>query len=130
MALMKYREGNRVKWQGSRPAHNGEQVLEQASVNNATGILYTVPVGKILYLVHWWHGFYVGGVNGDSNMAIYDEVPALYRWISYLTGIAGQSLNFSSSPFIPIEVPADYSIRATNAAATHWTRCGIFGWVE
>jgi len=76
MALMKFREPNQVRRVGVRPAHDGTQVLERGSADNATVVLYTVPAGKVFYLCHAWLNVQ-GVAAGSVYLAIYDGVPAV-----------------------------------------------------
>lgn len=122
MALMKFREPNKVLWRGNRPAHNGEQVY--ASTSCAAGgspkTIYTVPVGKMLFVTHAMlfvtsaanGNFYIDWCTGGNVHQ--GALVGSYAFTYYAN--LGQSLTF----YFPIEVPAGYKIRLVTSAASIW----------
>lgn len=128
--MMNFREQNQVKWVGTRPGHNGVQVLERNTANNGTTVIYTVPAGKTLYLVNWTLAFFAGGVTGDARMCIWDTTPAIWKFLAFMTVAVNDADNMELSTPFPVEVPAQYTIRVSNFAAGHWTTGLIHGWVE
>ena len=130
MSDMHFREPNQVKWQGSRPAHNGNQVLEylEDGINNYTE-LYEVTAGKVLYLTY-------AGVFTRANttnlcyLAIFDDTPVLWRIIGGTFVITANSvMNWSANFWPPIEVPSEYTIQKFNSANV-LTVGTIHGWEE
>ena len=130
MSDMHFREPNQVKWMGSRPGHNGVQVLEnlEAAVAGHTTI-YTVPVGSTLFLA------YVH-ISSQSNSAairgisIYTGGGVLHRWLAGSYDLATYFLQGINEHFWPpIEVPAGYTIRAYSSGAVVYLAT-IHGWAE
>ena len=130
MALMKFREPNQVKWIGTRPGHDGTQVLARGAADSATTVLYTVPVGNTFYLCHSMMGY--GAIAaGIAVFEIQDLVPVRVVDLFYDTlvaGIAGNSKNASYWP--PIEIPAGYRIVVVSSAVGLTVHGTVFGWVE
>ena len=111
MSDMHFREPNQVKWQGSRPGHNGTQINVGLNINaiGATDV-YEVPAGETAFitLLSLSHA---DNVNCSFWIRIYDAVPALYRnlWCGY------HFLNFPTVTgqlkyWPPLEIPAGYFI--------------------
>jgi len=130
MALMKFRESNQVRWQGSRPGHNGTQVLE----NGATALLvptsfYTVTALKTFYLTH---AVLYNSINLTTNiyLDIYDTTPVFWRRLlggRPFLNAANVSINASYWP--PIEVPTGYFFYLFQAANAGIAAV-IAGWEE
>ena len=130
MSDMHFREPNQVKWQGSRPGHNGTQVhLSQECVAIVPTSFYTVPAGKTLFITYAFMA--VANPIASSNfLAIYTAVPALYRFIfkgynAINTAGAACIANF----WPPIEVPAGFHLyysQTFNCLLSYV----IHGWVE
>jgi len=130
MALMKYREQNQVLWRGVRPAHKGTQVLKNASVTDGEIIIYTVPPGKILYLLEA-HLRLTDDVSGQGVIYIFTDVPGWLRNLCsfwFASGSSGGTDHFVSA--YPLEIPAGYTIRLFSEGAGFDLQAGIFGWVE
>jgi len=130
MALMKFREPNQVRWIGSRPGHNGTQVLIRQSATNATAILYTVPVGKTLYLCSVGLGYFATAA-GLVQLTIRDDGLATIAFLlsDFITGaVDGQSKNISYYP--PIEIPESWTLRVHSSAVGLSVHTYLFGWVE
>ena len=130
MSDMMFREPNQVKWQGSRPGHNGTQILEglETAVVGVT-ILYTVPAAKTGFIT------FLSLTKSLSAAAhiyldLYDDTPAQWRRIFAETSAvghtgAGKCANF----WPPIELPAGYSVRIDQSANV--LICGaVHGWYE
>jgi len=130
MALMKFREPNQVRRVGVRPAHDGTQVLERGSADNATVVLYTVPAGKVFYLCHAWLNVQ-GVAAGSVYLAIYDGVPAVWRLL-YTTAVPINTFYTvgEGNYYPPIEIPTTYSLRINSVGANCTARGLIHGWVE
>jgi len=130
MALMEFREPNQAKWQGTRPGHNGDQVLETGANNAvAVNLVYTVAPGAVLFLTH----IGVGAVQGGANILtvhIYDNTPVSVESLMYCTiNPTISNSYFSDRYWPPIEIPADYSIRV-EATVALWYSWVIHGWAE
>lgn len=130
MALMSFREGDKVRSVGVRPYHWGEQVLEYGEANNNTVIIYTVPADKVLYLLMFgiWN---FGSVNGNAYLRVYDATPAIWRVFgrAYNRASVSEALRYvSCNP--PVEIPSSYSLRVTSDAAGVVAGSVIHGWVE
>ena len=130
MALMKFREQNQVKWQGSRPGHNGTQVFMDGSANNTVVILYTVPVGKVFYFTAYTFEA-TPNLVGNAVLSVYDDVPAIWKRIQYIENFVGGNLVLDSLSFVyPVEIPSSYSVRLSSNPVGFWARATIHGWIE
>ena len=127
---MTFREQNMVKWVGCRPAHNGDQVLENCSVVDGTDTIYTVPADKIFYLCNV-NVMQRNNSTGLVEVDLYDDVPALVcRLVMCRSQIDRARLSDSRSFWPPMEIPEGYAIKGVSSNAA--VRCdgSIFGWVE
>ncbi len=134
-------EPNEVNWRGVRPvsgirgiwpARNAERVYaSEYNAGNATVLLYTVPVGKLLFLANAVLGIsndaavpavgYISTRDGADVLSEYIAVPKIFT-VGQLFGI------FS---FIPaIEVPAGYDVIFTSNVVSLTGRFIIRGWLE
>ena len=130
MSDMHFREPNQVKWMGTRPGHNGTQVLEHRESNVAgEALLYTVPVGHTLFLCY----YFVGGetqVDRQLGYYIYDDGGLVWKILAYCTTNSTDGVSHLSEHFWPpIEVPAEYEIRVFASVAAFYSAC-IHGWYE
>ena len=130
MSDMMFREPNQVKWQGSRPGHNGTQVLEGAIIGaiNFT-ILYTVPVGTRFFMTYAGLSNYLN-IGGNRHLCIYDAGGVIWRVLFGSMNV----VNVPSSPVTatfnpPIELAAAFSIRVYQQALMG-TIASVHGWVE
>ena len=130
MARMGWREANRARWVGIRPAHEGEQVVARSSHENSTVVLYTVPAGRTLYLCGANLGVRATAA-GYVLISIYTDLGAVYWEFLYYgfpaAGGAG-SYVFPFSP--PLELPSGYTVKDVSSAPGLWTVGAIWGWVE
>jgi len=130
MALMKFREPNQVKWAGSRPGHNGTQVIKSENGTGVPILMYTVPAGLTFYLTSWVFSVSdsVGGALGYFH--VQDLVPATQYYIGYITtqgvGFLGQEGSF----WPPLEIPTGWRLRVGSNAGTCTASALIHGWVE
>ena len=130
MALMEFREPNQVKWLGSRPGHNGTQVLEHGSQTGVgTSVVYTVPAGVTLFLCAIQGGIYAPALD-NFFIQIFNAVPVLFRNLWGTAAVAANFSPYSVSYFYPIEIPEAYSIRVKVGAAGNRIDATIHGWVE
>ena len=130
MSAMKFREPNQVKWVGIRPAHNGTQILAKANADNGNTVVYTVPTGKTLYLVHIAVGIYTN-VTGDWYVTIRDSsaVELIYPHIG--VNIANQPAEHAVATYWPpIEMSAGYDVMVHSGATGLKVWCSIIGWLE
>lgn len=130
MALMTFREGNRVKWVGVRPAHRGEQIVESGNISNDTVIVHTVTAGKILYLVTATFSLSASVANERGSMQVRDtgdvEQYRIFSQHMRVTGSIMAAAHFNP----PLEIPAGYDITILSEALTLVTYGFIFGWEE
>ena len=130
MSDMHFREPNQVKWQGSRPGHNGDQVLEDGSVSNGELAIYTVPAGQRAFITGiTFHSDASGGA-GSGAIRIYNAVPALVCNLFYTTQRDAGPINDTGNFWPPIELPAAWSIRVWSNNAVITAYGAIHGWVE
>ena len=130
MSDMHFREPNQVKWMGTRPGHNGEQVIENNTANNATAIVYTVPAGKTLFLTTAVLAGFGTAASINNFGSIYDSTPAQWREIGRLPVFANGGTAYAASFNPPLEVPTGYTVRITSGVASCWAYLTIHGWVE
>ena len=130
MAKMRWRESNRCRWVGIRPAHQGEQVSAFGLVSNGTQIIYTVPVGKTFYLCAWIHDVYMGAA-GNGQLLVYTDGGVLTYRLGIGAGtVLGVTHRLSGSCWPPMEFPAGYTVRLSSAAALVDSYGSIYGWVQ
>ena len=130
MARMGWREENRARWVGIRPAHEGEQVTRYDSMVNGTKVIYTVPAGKTLYLCNVAGGL-TGAATGNACMALQSGGDNYYNLAQYRVQTAvGISAPFAVSFPIPIEVPAGDTIVLFSSAANLKIAGSFFGWIQ
>jgi len=130
MALMEFREPNRVKWVGTRPGHDGTQVLEYGDAAGAIVIVYTVPAGKTLYLCDATM-MYATLAAGDGWAEISTAVPVTVTYLFRDILIAGIAVFTKQATYWPpIEIPSGYLIRVRSSAAGLTARLMVHGWVE
>jgi len=130
MAVMSYREGNRVRWVGTRPGHDGTQVLVWKAAVNATEVLYAVPAGKILYLTHM--AIHVeSDIAGSGYMHIRDGGGITqYFGIAVKNIVGGSFCSNSESFWPPIEMPASWDVAVVSSIAALIVIGSIHGWYE
>ena len=130
MSDMMFREPNQVKWMGSRPGHNGTQVLVDGTfLLLVPTVFYTVPVGQTLHITNMLlsRGQFVATF---AYIAIYDDVPALSSIIfPVLWAIAPQGNPIINSYWPPIEVPAGYHLYISQTVNCQLVYV-VHGWVE
>lgn len=105
MALMRFREENRVKWVGVRPAHDGtfhSEHLAQAVV--AWGNVYTVGAGQTLYLTHTFLTGRSAAVSGWFAMRITVGAADHYIYRIGISANADTETGLATSHYFPIEV--------------------------
>jgi len=130
MALMEFREPNQVKWVGSRPGHNGTQILSYESATNGTGVIYTVPAGYTFFLCGIY-GLLVAGANpGLGGVFSYDAVPAIDIRLLMLYAAANEIEHRHMTYWPPVEIEAGYSLRSYSSAVGLMMRGTINGWIE
>ncbi len=130
MALMKHREPNMVKWQGSRPAHNGEQVHKEANAENESLIIHTVTAGKTFYLVYACLS-YNGIATGKAAIYTTTNTGALIANLcsEYCTAaISGKPTVMTFWP--PLELSSLYRIYCRSYVVSLFAKGIIFGWEE
>ena len=127
---MLWREANRCRWVGIRPAHEGEQVTAYDTAANQTKILYTVPAGKTLYLCSASGGL-AKAAAGNARMALQSGGVTYYTFAEYRVHTAvGISAPFGVCFSIPIEVPSGDTIILYSAVADLIIVGSFFGWVQ
>jgi len=130
MSDMMFREPNQVKWQGSRPGHNGTKILVGMMIDaiNWT-VVYTVPAGEVGFITHISLSHQLNLAAG-YHVAIYDATPAfaysLFRSI-HILNFPTVRCNLNYWP--PLEIPAAFSIRFLQTVDTDMT-AHVHGWSE
>ena len=130
MALMEFREKNRVKWVGVRPAHDGEEVAVNKLVTNTFGDVYVVPAGKTLHLISVSLGFSAIATGLVSVYLRPSAGGATYYFFesSIVVALPVQSEQWYAYP--PLELSAGDSVRVSSGVAGLTVRASIFGWIE
>ena len=130
MARMGWREPNRARWVGIRPAHEGEQVAAYDFVVNGTKVIYTVPAGKTLYLCNVVGGLAAVEV-GNARMTLRSGGVDYYNFAEYrVHSASGVTVPFGVSFPIPLEVPPGDTIILYSSADNLIIIGSFFGWVQ
>jgi len=127
---MRWREANRARWVGIRPAHEGTQVFGNGETNNATAIIYTVPVGKTFYLT----GFHasVSPIAGGFGWLAVFNAAAVQQLLLYTMSAACAGLGFGVAVGLtfPLELAAGESLRIYSSALNFYVHGSVWGWLE
>jgi hypothetical protein len=130
MSAMVYREPNRTRWVGVRPAHNGEEISKSNNANNATVIIYTVSALKTLFLTGWIHQAYSSGA-GTGFLFVTNAADVVQYTISTQSFlVAGNVVQIAGDMFYPIEIAAGYKVKIMTNALAVFTQAFIHGWEE
>ena len=130
MSDMMFREPNQIKWLGTRPGHNGTQLLHSDSYA-ALGwqIHYTVPAGERAFITHLYACANTN-VTSVIALAVYDGGGLFDQWLASqqcMINWVWNPINLNYWP--PLELAAGESIRYAQSA-----NCQIVvvakGWVE
>lgn len=130
MAAMKFRESNQVKWIGTRPGHNGVQVVGEGTATDETTLMYTVPAGKILFL---YEALLATGslVAAGAGLMVRDDGDVFVRHLCKLQSAAVASFladHFRCWP--PYEIAAGYDVVVASGAAGLAVNGTFLAWVE
>ena len=130
MALMTHREANQVKWMGSRPAHNGTQILKDAFGSLVGNPVHTVTAGKTFYLNAITWNVYATALT-LYYVRIRNAVPAVVNNLvrGYLP-VAGITSAGSLSFPVPLELIEDWSIFVETDNVNGVIYCFVHGWEE
>ena len=130
MALMKFREANQVKWNGSRPGHDGTQKLAQASADAATVPIYTVLAGETLYLCSVTMGV-LTDVAGEFHTIIRNDAAAAQFFPTMGIRAAGSApCHYVCTFWPPAELIEDWDVIVYSNTAGLTVYGSIFGWIE
>ena len=125
-----WRESNRLRWVGVRPAHEGTQVVGRGGGENSEVICYTVPAGYVFFLCGIIPTFSTSTSGRYGEVRVYSDVPALaYR----LFGILAYGLTEVCAPmsyYPPLELPAGYTLRTFSSGLASECYCAYNGWIE
>ena len=130
MSDMHFREPNQVKWQGSRPGHNGTQVSETGTANTATVDLYTVPAGLVFHFCGWVFLSWGVGFGDGAHLWIWTTVALDRREINRGVHAANDGFTVVKSYWPPLEVPTGAIIRLISDNVNSVCFASIHGWVE
>ena len=126
MSDMHFREPNQVKWQGSRPGHNGTQVIIKINTD-AAAELYEVTAGKTFFLTAFSLGV-VRNVNGFQILAIRDDLDAYFCYLGFVNSFTDDpGLSCGLALTYPLEIPSGYDFYVSSATDS---RGFIAGWEE
>jgi hypothetical protein len=130
MALMKWREPNRAKWIGVRPAHNGGQILADGGANNTTFTIYTVPAGKTFHLASLHYRCYLTVAGESAYIEICNNVGTRLTYLAIDQTLVGLTPVGNRSFNPPIELLTGWTIKAYSSAWTAFAHGIIHGWEE
>jgi len=130
MALMKFREPNQAKWSGSRPAHNGTQILKYVNADNSVAKIHTANAGVTFYLTHVGITYRALAV-GRAELFIADDGDVTQATIfSIITTAAGWSIGQTAAFWPPVEMGAGWYVAIGSNAAGLTVRGFCHGWEE
>lgn len=130
MAEMTYREGDRTKWVGVRPAHEGTQIAKSATATNGTTLLHTVTAGKIFFLTSWSFTCNTTTVDKYGRLAVRDGEDDWIYSIAHLHMDATRTIGMAAGLYFPLEIPAGWDIVVYSNNAGLNARGFIQGWEE
>lgn len=130
MAATKFREGNRARWVGTRPAHYGEQVAKHATGSNATTIIHTVTAGKMFFLTIVTAGWRTNGTAVWIGVQVRNDADVLQYYIFDLpcNNIWNGSIAIPLDP--PLEIPAGWDVCVVGNGAGNEMTAFVGGWEE
>jgi len=130
MALMKFREPNQVRWQGVRPAHDGERFGAFVSLNGV-GWNAVLPVHATMtrYVTYFYMGMPHNLVQRASLAVRNDVAAVIQQFGDWESVVANPGIWVCQSFWPPVEVPPNWTIDM-NLSVAAWTRCGVLGWRE
>lgn len=130
MALMKFREPNQVQWRGARPAHNGTQIMKHFNSNVIDDyIVYTVPAGTTLYIVHYWLSL-AHNLPNEAHLFIYDNIPIYWGRLFTARARAGfPGPHITQNLWPPLELLTGWSF-CVSITVANWVTVGFWGWLE
>ena len=130
MPASKHREGNKARWVGVRPAHNGDQVAVSGTADHSTVVIYEVPAGKVFCLTSWTLAS-DNNLTGRGTLTVRDDDNVTVFDIAQLLTITGQQPSHANGIFTPpLEVPEGWDIALISDIANSAFRSTILGWVE
>ena len=127
---LNYYEPNQVKWQGSRPGRNGQQVfvnLEQIGVGELP--FYTVPAGSTLFITAFHYSLYRAAVF-SASIRIYNAVPALVGDFMVKRLNSAVDIFGDIAYYYPFELAAGYALRLNVDVALCRFNVSMIGWIE
>lgn len=130
MALMKYREGNEIKFVGVRPGHRGTQIAKSNTKSNGGQIIHTVTAGQVLCLTYCNLTAFATGA-GSGYFRVRDDEDALQYtiiWVAFPVANKIFSLPVVLNP--PLEIPAGYDIYVESQNAGITVYGFMHGWEE
>ncbi len=127
---MPWREENRARWFGVRPAHGGIQVVKSLGVNNTAAIVHTVTAAKTFYLT--FSRLLTGdNISGAGLLWVRDTADVLWFYIDAFYHAINTT--FTSSPLVffpPVEIPSGYDIVVQSTALGLNVTALVGGWEE
>ncbi len=130
MALMLFREQNRVKWIGVRPGHNGTQVYAANSVTHGTTTIHTVTAQKTLHITYWYVDVNSRLTGGAVYLAARVDGGVFIAFLDTETFSAAGHANTACPLTYPIEVPAGCVINIFSSSDNIDISAGFIGWEE
>ncbi len=119
MAASLFAEHNKAAWAGVRPAVNGTPIFLSGNANNSNLPLYTVPAGKTLLVFNnWFHLDIRAGVGLFGHFSVYTGGGLLVYSLDYVASGVGTGFPMGhQARFVPLEVPAAYTLNLVSPAA-------------
>jgi hypothetical protein len=130
MALMKWREPNRAKYIGVRPAHDGVQIAKRATATNGESTIHTVTAGKTFYLV--WVKLICGTAGvGETYLVWKSGATTILYLCDILVATPVGIISPDSAYFYPpMEIPFGDILSVISSAIAVTGIGEIFGWEE
>jgi hypothetical protein len=107
---------------------NGTRITKKANAINSTSVIYTVPAGKVFFLVSAFIESYIiaGTVNSVGELHINSTTNSVARL--RVSGAAGTADSISVSFSIPVKLIADETLKIIASAANFSSECSITGY--
>ena len=130
MAAMAFREPNQVRWVGTRPGHNGTQVIAGGTATNTVTILWTVTAGKTLHITYFSLAMRSGAVTAECSISVRNGADVYQYSIVNIGTVASDHGELAAALSVPIEVPAGYDVYVASDSANLKAYGTIHGWEE
>jgi len=130
MAMMKFREKNDVRWVGTRPGHNGLQLIGNGAAIDDTVDVMQVDAGYVGYITE----ITISVDNrADGSVWVYwtDEANAIQKILFYTRTLATSPIIYCPIKYWPpLEIGDNHKIRCKSDQALLTIYAVAKGWEE